>query len=247
MAVGRLLTIIVVVIILYLLISWLMSDGSSLLPSSYPLPANKAIKIDGKKLKTGTANNFAMSCWFFVSNWDTHFGQEKVIYERTDSEGNMALKMALDKFENNLIVDVGTYADNCDVGGVGQGGSSSGCKRHQQCVVQNVPLQRWVNAIVSVYGRSLDIYIDGKLVRTCVLKNTAYVPSGAPMTVCPNGIGFGGQIASFKYYNDAKNPQEAWNIYADGFGGSLLSNLFNKYYIQVKFFIDDEAQGSFRI
>ena len=141
MAVGRLLTIIVVVIILYLLISWLMSDGSSLLPSSYPLPANKAIKIDGKKLKTGTANNFAMSCWFFVSNWDTHFGQEKVIYERTDSEGNMALKMALDKFENNLIVDVGTYADNCDVGGVGQGGSSSGCKRHQQCVVQNVPLQ----------------------------------------------------------------------------------------------------------
>lgn len=249
MAVGRLLTIIVVVIILYLLISWFMSDGSSLLPSSYPLPANKAITIEAKKLKTGTANNFAMSCWFFVSNWDTHFGQEKVVYERIDSDGNIALKMALDKYENNLIVDVGTYALDCAPGNSGAPGSSSGsgCKKHQQCIVQNVPLQRWVNAIVSVYGRSLDIYIDGKLVRTCVLKNTAYVPSGVPMTVCPNGIGFGGQIANFKYFNDAKNPQEAWNIYADGFGGSVLSNLFNKYYVQVKFFIDDEAQGSFRI
>ena len=137
MAVGRLLTIIVVVIILYLLFSWFMSDGHSLLPSSYPLPANKQIKIDAKNLKTGTANNFSMSCWFFVSNWDTHFGQEKVIYERSDSDGNVALKMSLDKYENNLIVDVGTYALDCAPGSSGApgGSSSSGCKKHQQCVV----------------------------------------------------------------------------------------------------------------
>ena len=96
------------------------------------------------------------------------------------------------------------------------------------CNVPNVPLQRWVNLIVSVYGRSLDVYIDGKLVRTCVLENTAFVDPKAGVYVTPDG-GFAGWTSNFQYFNDAVNPQQAWNIYKNGYGGSLLGDLFNKY------------------
>jgi len=37
------------------------------------------------------------------------------------------------------------------------------------CVVDNISIQKWVNIIVSLYNLTLDIYIDGKLVRTCIL------------------------------------------------------------------------------
>ena len=34
-------------------------------------------------------------------------------------------------------------------------------------------MQKWVNLIISVYGRTLDIYLDGKLTQTCVLPGPA--------------------------------------------------------------------------
>ena len=77
-----------------------------------------------------------------------------------------------------------------------------------QCVVKNFPLQKWVNLIVSVYGRTLDIYIDGKLVRTCILPGVAKVNAKANIVVTPNG-GFNGWTSNFKYWAHASNPQEA--------------------------------------
>ena len=43
----------------------------------------------------------------------------------------------------------------------------------------------------------------------------------------------------------ATNPQEAWNIYQSGYGGSLLG--INKYVIKVEFLKDGEPEGSFEI
>jgi hypothetical protein len=37
------------------------------------------------------------------------------------------------------------------------------------CSIEDVPLQRWTNLIISLDNRALDLYLDGKLVRTCVL------------------------------------------------------------------------------
>ena len=51
----------------------------------------------------------------------------------------------------------------------------------------NVPLQKWVNLIISLYGRTLDVYIDGKLVRTCVLPGVAQVNPDADILVTPMG------------------------------------------------------------
>ena len=258
MALGSIMTVIISVIILYLIISWWYGGASYL---SSLTDGTKEIKIASSKLSQGKGHvtNFAYSIWFYVNDWNYKFGQPKIIFERMGPHGMVSPQVSLDPFENNLAIKLALYNEHgsggagtgADAGsGAGGGGSisgasSSGTKIHT-CNVPNVPLQRWVNLTVSVYGRSLDVYIDGKLVRTCVLENTAFIDPKAGVYITPDG-GFAGWTSNLQYFNDAVNPQEAWNIYKNGYGGSLLSNLFNKYIVRVTFLKDGHEEGSLEI
>jgi len=110
------------------------------------------------------------------------------------------------------------------------------------CSVPNVPIQKWVNLLISVYGRSLDVYLDGKLVKTCVLPGTAKINPDANVFVTPNG-GFSGWTAKFQYYPNSIDPQTAWNIYQQGYGASMLSNIFGKYQVKVSL-VENGADAS---
>ena len=82
------------------------------------------------------------------------------------------------------------------------------------------------------YGRTIDLYLDGKLVKTCVMPGVPKIESGASVYVTPNG-GFSGWTSSFKYWGESTNPQKAWDIYKQGYGGNWLGNLFGKYSLKV--------------
>jgi len=114
------------------------------------------------------------------------------------------------------------------------------------CLIENIPIQKWVNIIVSLYGLTLDVYLDGKLVRTCVMPGVPQVNNAADINVTSNG-GFSGWTTTFKYWSDASNPQEAYNIYKAGFGGSILGNALSKYRVQVSMLKDNVQQGGFQI
>ena len=119
-------------------------------------------------------------------------------------------------------------------------------KNIHTCEIDNIPIQKWVNVIVSLYGRTLDIYLDGKLVRTCVIPGVPKVDNNAAITVTPAG-GFSGWTSTFKYWSNASNPQEAYNIYKDGFGGSILANALNKYKIRLSLMKGQKVASSFEI
>ena len=114
------------------------------------------------------------------------------------------------------------------------------------CVIDNIPIQKWVNVITSLYGRTLDVYVDGKLVRTCVIPGVPRVDNNMDINVTHGG-GFSGWTSSFKYWSHASNPQEAYNIYKDGFGGSILGNALSKYRLRFSMVKDNEVRGSFEI
>jgi len=114
------------------------------------------------------------------------------------------------------------------------------------CVIDNIPIQKWVNVITSLYGRTLDVYVDGKLVRTCVIPGVPRVDNNMDINVTHGG-GFSGWTSSFKYWSHASNPQEAYNIYKDGFGGSILGNALSKYRLRFSMVKDNEVQGSFEV
>jgi len=98
--------------------------------------------------------------------------------------------------------------------------------------VNNIPIQKWVNFTMSVYGKSLDVYIDGKLTSTQLLQGIASVNSSNSVFIASDG-GFAGWTSKFSYYPNALNPQDVWNIYQAGYGASWFSNLFGKYNVKV--------------
>ena len=62
-----------------------------------------------------------------------------------------------------------------------------------------------------------------------------------------HGGGFSGWTSTFKYWSIASNPQEAYYIYKDGFGGSILGNALSKYRLRFSMVKDNEVRGSFEI
>jgi hypothetical protein len=83
-----------------------------------------------------------------------------------------------------------------------------------KCMVKMIPLQKWVSIIVSVYNQVVDIYIDGQLSSSCVLKSFPAI-STADVNITPDG-GFTGMISRVNFMNSAMTIQQAKNIYYDG-------------------------------
>ena len=115
-----------------------------------------------------------------------------------------------------------------------------------ETVVPNVPIQKWTNLLVSLNTKTLDIYLNGKLIRTGVLPSMPKMDPSAPLKLTPGG-GFSGYTSRFNYWGDATNPQQAWNVYKSGPGGNLFSNFFNQYKIQFSFLKGDDVKASLTI
>ena len=95
---------------------------------------------------------------------------------------------------------------------------------------------------------ALDCYLDGKLVRTCLMPGVPKLSGAGSLVLTPNGKSFQGYTGNFQYFNRAINPREAYAIYKEGYGGSnWLSNLFNKYRIKLAFMKDNQEVNSFEI
>jgi hypothetical protein len=93
-------------------------------------------------------------------------------------------------------------------------GACSGNEFMGECTAKMVPLQKWVNVIVSVYNQVVDIYVDGQLTSSCVLRAFPAV-STEMMEVTPDG-GFAGQISRVSFSNAAMTVGDARRIYNNG-------------------------------
>lgn len=221
---------VVVILLIIVIVRWLMGDSSKL---SGLNDAKKVTKISADDLEQSNASNFAYSVWFYIDDWSYRYGEPKIVLGRLDADLKPSPSIVLGAIENNVKIETTVYAS---------AQSKSGSTH--TCNVANVPIQRWVNLIVSLYGRTLDVYIDGKLVRTCVLPGVAKIANNAPVYVTPLG-GFSGYTSNIHYYGDAVNPQQAYNIYRAGYGGTGIGGF--PYEIQVSYLKDGEEQGSFTI
>jgi hypothetical protein len=230
MAVKNIIIGVVVILLIIVIVRWLMGDSSKL---SGLNDAKKVTKISADDLEQSNASNFAYSVWFYIDDWSYRYGEPKIVLGRLDADLKPSPSIVLGAIENNIKIETTVYAS---------AQSKSGSTH--TCNVANVPIQRWVNLIVSLYGRTLDVYIDGKLVRTCVLPGVAKIANNAPVYVTPLG-GFSGYTSNIHYYGDAVNPQQAYNIYRAGYGGSGIGGF--PYEIQVSYLKDGEEQGSFTI
>ena len=154
-----------------------------------------------------TANplNFSYSTWIYISDWNYNFNKMKTIFSRSTKSGQThEPSLMLSSKVNTLHAVIRTTE------GV-----------PESCEVRNIPLQKWVNICYVLNNRNVDIYINGRLERSCVLKgipvinsNNDVYPLGANQKA--SSPGFYGQMSRFQYIAHALTPDEVVAIYSSG-------------------------------
>ena len=223
---------VIIIILLIWFLWWVFSDSKTKISSYQPGTKN----TDVSSSSSWTENNFAISGWFNVTNFSPT--ASNILYSRENFQVTLGGSNGISS--NDITITMPTIGNSLDV------------PITQDCVVSNYPLQTWVNLIISVYGRSLDVYIQGKLVRTCVLTN----PSAFNLPISPDkkltnfqvtpNDGFKGYTSDVHYYTKPVNPQQAYNIYRKGPSAGGL-DIFNKYQLRVSYMQDGVDKWDFYI
>ena len=79
-------------------------------------------------------------------------------------------------------------------------------------------MQKWVQVTVTLNNKTCDVYIDGKLSRSCILPSFYKLDKvNTKLTLCDNQ-GFGGYISNGSMFNYALNPEQIWKLYMTGPG-----------------------------
>jgi len=181
---------------------------------------------------------FTFSTWIFINSWAVRQGYNKSIVNiggknfdtlriyiggnkpklhirlqtkeqgQTPATGQIStnpisnLEQSLDRTSDNGVFNVRTM-------------DSGLLDSSPLCDLPEIDLQRWVNLTVTVNGKSVDVYLDGKLARSCVLPSFYRVDSSYSATLLGYS-GFGGQISTTMMYDTALNPEMVYKNYIAG-------------------------------
>jgi hypothetical protein len=149
---------------------------------------------------------FSYSVWIYIQDW-TH-GWKNIFVKGSGSPGSSvagepassqlrAPGLWLYPDTNSLHARINTYASP-----------------NEGCDIKNIPLQKWVHIGYVLNNRTVDMYIDGKLERSCVLRGVPKL-NDSELVVCDNN-GFFGKISNLVYYKYALKPEDIHNIYSNG-------------------------------
>lgn len=149
-----------------------------------------------------------------------------------DINGTGNLTGYLSTTANNIIPTLGT-------------GISCNNTDNEEIIIENINLQKWVNIIIAVNDRVLDVYINGKLVTSRAFDNVINTSeiNNSDLVITPNG-GYGGFISKVQYYPVFITPKKAWEIYRNSFGDAFASAL-DKYNLSVTFYEDQIEKKKF--
>lgn len=212
--------IILVVLILLFSAKYIVADKYTLREMLNAEKEEIILENELSKNSNNLEQNYTYSIWLYVNDWNYKIGSYKPIFGKfkKDATSNDDILLntnepspvvVFDKYNNNILIYL-TYKDN------------TGSNEVFTCNVENISIQKWVNLTISLYNKTLDVYINGKLHKTCVLPYVP-LPNIGNVYITPFG-GFKGYTSKFQYYPEALNPQEVWDIYSNGYG-SLASTL----------------------
>ena len=248
MEVSTIISIIVMLLLLYVVMNYVFKDANTM---TGLISGTTQQNIAGNTLAkntNGSNTNFAYSIWYYINDWNYRYSNPKILFVRgtkpsTDTTGTTGtgtdsntgihpkdyLTVAFTPIKNDLMINLK------DKRGISN-----------YCIINNIPIQKWVNITISVYQRSLDVYLDGKLVKTHILNNVVSIPSNSNISITPDQ-GFDGWTSKFEFYPYGLNPQQVWDIYTKGYGASWLSNLFGKYKLKIAFLENGTEDSSITI
>ena len=134
--------VVLIIIVLYYIVAFITDTSVKIISNQ---DANKTINNEHDAVKKDA---FTYSIWFNVRTWNTN--SIKNIYTIKSSKNSKNfLSLNLGQHNNTLNI---TVHNNADI------------------PIEDIPIQKWVNIIVSGGSNTLDIYYNGKLISTKVVQ-----------------------------------------------------------------------------
>lgn len=204
--------------------------------------------LSNPKIRIRTGGEYTISMWLYIASWDPNM-PKPVFTIRDDGLSSNALMIGV-LYPNETKMMIRAYtgpksAGSVDYTQMGANGAYANLLKTgsngelmnpsaniPQCDVQDVDLQRWIHLTVSVNGRIMDIYMDGKLARSCILPD---IPRASDtgnqfMEIAPNG-GFYGHVSGVHFSGYAMTPDRIYATYQAGpySSGSFLTYIGEKF------------------
>ncbi len=193
----------------------LFSDKSSGDKTPAPVDGTKKLVIPAAEVPVGAGTDYGLQFWMFIKDWDYKCSQEKQVLKRIQSTNNAEVSpyITLHPTDNTLQVRVAVFP-NSPQSGAASTVTSSSTGDSFTCTVENVPLQSWFSVSVTVFQRNLEIYINGRLVKSCVLPGIPK-PVVGDVVIGDNG-GFSGSVCNLHSYGSMLGPEDAKAFFAAG-------------------------------
>lgn len=180
---------------------------------------------------------FTWSVWIYIEDLQYLEGKYKHIFHKgnlgnngKDTNGlnypNNAPGLYIAPNTNALVIQMNTF----DV-------------INEDTIIPDIPLNKWINVIVRCQNKTMDVYINGTIIRSVELNGVPKQNYG-DVYVGLNG-GFSGNISNLWYYNYALGTAAIQKIAAKGpntkmVGGNGM-NIKNSDYLSLRWFLDESV------
>jgi len=188
-----LLSLVLIIILLILMIRYFRSFTNII---EFPHDAKKKFTTPHKLTKfsqVGRGLNFTQSFWIYIKDWNYRFMNEKFILNK----GGFLIYLGAKN--NNLYIEIPVL--NSD--------------RPEQIVYENIPVQKWVNIVVLLENRYIDIWLNGKLYHSRHLENVPNLKPKSDIIYLANG-GFSGYISRIYHYKHNVSKSKIKDIFRSG-------------------------------
>jgi hypothetical protein len=201
--------------------SYFMDTSSSgdFLPNGRTAQTSSSIQGSKAPLSSQQDGAYSMQWWMFVKDWNYGYGKEKSIVKRPDPTNPSIHNphISLHPTDNSMKISVSVFPTS--EGGSSKtepapAGNSGSTDDVYVCEVPDIPLQSWFSVSVSIFGRNLDVYINGNLVKSCFLSGVPK-PASGDINLTPDG-GFSGRICNFYHFSRMLTPGDAMTFYNKG-------------------------------
>jgi hypothetical protein len=223
------------------------------------VPANA---LKGQQIKLYppmvTGGEYSFQTWFYINDLDFKPGTPKHLFtiasdgQSGSNPPHVTMLGVLDANSNKLILRVHQDTTTFNSAGTGpdltlnsnitnlftgtlKADAGQGPDGMPICDIGNIEAQRWCCLSVVVNGRMIDVYIDGKMARSCVCPGIPVVNPGNNFLTMGLQNGWGGSVSTTRFYGYALTPAKVYELYQEGpapspnaqkgFFASLLSKI----------------------
>ena len=206
---------VLLVVVIYMLYN-VVSNRGKMVSSKVDLSATGNGTVTYKTLANPTSSRYTFSCWVYMDVLVNNSKSEIIHIGTGTSPTSPSDFFTLYVDETAKLYYKIKTTDNND---------------STNLVMTNFPLQKWVHVMISFDGKIVDLYYDGKLIRSHQL------PLEPKKTTSNFTISYGncsslgckGFLANFERIPNAIDPSTAWSKYMDGNGGNYFSKLLSSY------------------